>query len=270
MSAHRVIAGLLALLISSLSGHATERGCQLLPGPVHSVARVVDGETLVLDDGTTVRLVGILAPRAEDADGDPDMWMPAQQARASLENAVSGRTVAVAMPRPRDRYDRLPAHLLILDGPQPVWLQRVLVEAGAVRVAPPVDGDACGAALLQAEADARSAARGLWSQPVYLPLSAGFAPRLYQRRNTFQIVVGHVAHVSTLRGATYLGFGRDWRTDFTILVSQPVRRRLLEQGVDVANLQGALVEVRGWMERRNGPLINLLHPENLRVLTGGK
>ena len=37
--------------------------CTLSPGPTATVARILDGETLQLDDGQQVRLIGALAPR---------------------------------------------------------------------------------------------------------------------------------------------------------------------------------------------------------------
>src|SRR5262245_17214436 len=42
----------------------------LEPGPARTVTRVLDGETVALDDGTELRLIGALAPRAVDADAE--------------------------------------------------------------------------------------------------------------------------------------------------------------------------------------------------------
>ena len=50
--------------------------CTLEPGPVRTVARVLDGETLILDDGKAVRLIGALAPRAHDAGAAAGAWPP--------------------------------------------------------------------------------------------------------------------------------------------------------------------------------------------------
>ncbi len=50
--------------------------CTLEPGPVRTVTRIVDGETLVLDDGKVVRLIGALAPRARDAGAAPGAGRP--------------------------------------------------------------------------------------------------------------------------------------------------------------------------------------------------
>ena len=44
-----------------------EPDCVSKNGELHSVVRVLDGETLVIDGGGEVRLIGALAPRAWDA-----------------------------------------------------------------------------------------------------------------------------------------------------------------------------------------------------------
>ena len=56
------VAGAASVLLSALSGHAedakTIKPCTLDPGPMRTVARVLNGETLTLDDGSVVRLIG--------------------------------------------------------------------------------------------------------------------------------------------------------------------------------------------------------------------
>jgi len=46
----------------------------LEPGPARTVTRIIDGETAALDDGTELRLIGALAPRAIDAGTEPGTW----------------------------------------------------------------------------------------------------------------------------------------------------------------------------------------------------
>src|SRR5688500_18451436 len=61
------MAGTLGALLGASAATASAAegtACELEAGPRRTVARVVDGETLALDDGSEVRLVGALAPRA--------------------------------------------------------------------------------------------------------------------------------------------------------------------------------------------------------------
>lgn len=243
-------------------------GCDLTPpGRVGTVARVLDGETVVLDDGLKLRLMGILTPRPEDADADPALWVPEREARSALESLTAGRAVAVAASaRGRDRYGRTVGHLVVVDGALPVWVQGYLVENGHARAAPPADGDPCASRLIVAELEARRTQRGLWRNAAYQVLDAERASEILMRRDTFQIVVGRVMKVAEVRGQVFLNFGSDWRDDFTIAVSAGVWNRLVQQGYDLRSLEGRAVEVRGWVERRNGPMVRLRQPEDLRLL----
>ncbi len=65
---------------------ADER-CALEAGPSHTVARIVDAETIVVDDGSEVRLIGALAPRSPSP-GAAD-WPPERAAREALERLLA-------------------------------------------------------------------------------------------------------------------------------------------------------------------------------------
>ena len=63
---------------------------------MRTVARVLDGETLTLDDGSVVRLIGALAPRARDAGDAPGAWPPESEAVKALSDLVLGKKVKLA------------------------------------------------------------------------------------------------------------------------------------------------------------------------------
>lgn len=254
---------LIALLL--LFWSHTTLACKLTAAPAQSVARVTDGQTVVLADGTKVMLGSVLVPRAEDGDADPGLWQPEIEARTALERLVAGRGVGVAGNRRLDRYGRLVSQLVIAESAAPLWVQAYLVENGYARVHVFRD-DPCAAALLAYEAGARQDRRGLWKSPHYMPLSASRPFDVLRRRDTYQIVAGRVTGVTTIRSQTYINFGADWREDFTVGAGAHVRRRLIAGGIDVTQLAGRLVEARGWIERKNGPYIELESAEQLRVL----
>ena len=66
-----------ALSLSAMTEAAAQTGergvscAGLETGPMRTVARVIDGETVALDDGTELRLIGALTPRALDAGAEP-------------------------------------------------------------------------------------------------------------------------------------------------------------------------------------------------------
>src|SRR3990167_6727349 len=86
------------------------------------VVRIYDGDSLVLDTGQSVRLVGIDAPAApyRDREGDPGFDV----AKRMLEDMALGREVELRYGGlTRDRYDRALAQVVNTDalGPRP-WL----------------------------------------------------------------------------------------------------------------------------------------------------
>ena len=87
---------LLAFMAPVFADEAITLGpdCVLELGPPHAVVRVIDAETIRLDDTSEVRLIGALAPRAPDAaepDADASEWPPERDAKAALTDMVMGR-----------------------------------------------------------------------------------------------------------------------------------------------------------------------------------
>lgn len=71
--------------------------------------------------------------------------------------------------------------------------------------------------------------------------------------------------VARVRGTTYLNFGADWRSDFTVMIDARARRRFDHAGIDLDALEGREVLARGWIRSRNGPMIEATHPEQLQT-----
>jgi len=225
------------------------------------VAEIVDGDTVLLADGREVRLVGIQAPKLPLGRRNFRKWPLADQARSALEALTRGRTVSLHYGGRRvDRHGRQLAHLSLGDGR---WVQRNLLSQGLARVYSFPDNRALVAEMLAAERMARAAGRGIWSDGFYAirsPLG------LERDLGTFQLVEGRVAAAARVRGTTYLNFGADWRTDFTIVVRRQDRAAFDEAGIDLLALEGRSVRVRGWLDKRNGPMIAATHPEQLEIL----
>ncbi len=127
-------------------------------------------------------------------------------------------------------------------------------------------GTACLAEMLAHEREALGAGIGLWRYPLYRAQDAHQPKRLMRLRNTFQRVEGRVKDVGVTRSRIYLNFGGDWRTDFT--ASLRVRDKAFTEAdlTHLKSLKGRKVSVRGWIERRYGPHIDLLHPAQVEVI----
>lgn len=144
----------------------------LARGEEGRVVRVFDGDSIALDTGLSVRLVGIEAPsfgRNDDLD-----QAYAKEAQRHLEDLVLGRQVRLYYPgMTRDRYDRALAHIETADGRGPkVWINRELIRRGAARVRIYPDTAAMADDLLTIERTAREESTGLWEHSDYAPKQA--------------------------------------------------------------------------------------------------
>ena len=240
--------------------------CTLEPGPVRTVARVLDSETVVLDDASEVRLIGALAPRARDSGAAAGTWPAEQDAIAVLSELVLGRSVKLAYgDRRTDRYGRHVAHLFVEKDGESQWVAGALLSQGHARAYGLQENFACARELLANEQIAREGRRGIWAIALYRPKPASLSGALMALRNSFQIVEGRVANVSRTKSTVYLNFGKDWKTDFTIRVGKAVLSANAAWSAGLEGLEGKTIAVRGWIERRNGPLIDIIDPSQIDI-----
>ncbi|WP_439544508.1 thermonuclease family protein [Hyphomicrobium sp.] len=273
----------LALTLAFFSSPAAaDIACAPETGSTHHVARVIDGDTVLLDDGREVRLIGALAPRpdlslgATDDSGSGEDWPPATASRRALEALVADRQVTLRFSRRKaDRYGRVLAQLSVAqpasvtDTARETWVQQQMIREGRAW-AYALPGDAtCLTALIQAEAEARLARRGLWSDDRFPVHDTADTKRLLRLTGRFAIVQGTVRTAARTKATTYINFGDNWRQDFTAsLPTAVVDRAGAEAAKRIAGLGGRKIRVRGWIERRNGPMILLSTVDEIEILDG--
>ncbi len=238
------------------------------------VTQVIDGDTLLLSDGRTVRLLGVTAPKFASVNTERAGARPlrAEQAKAELATLVDGRTVVIATDRRvEDRYGRLLAHIFLDDAPDAEtdhgWVQGALVDAGLVRVSSFADNRTMVQDLLAREARARVAGRGLWSDPAYRVRSATQPEDIARRVGRFEIVEGTVLSVGEAGGRLFLNFGTDFAKDFTVVVVRRDVASFQAEGTDLKSFANRKIRVRGWVELRGGPMMAATHPEQIELLT---
>ena len=225
------------------------------------VSAVIDGDTVVLADGRQLRLAGIAAPKRPLDRPDDAPWPLADTARSALATLVVGKTVQLAASGTgSDRYGRIVAQLRTADG---IWVEGELLRGGLARVCSTADDRARVGEMLALEGEARAAGRGLWSDPYYRVRPADDAGDAI---GSFQLVEGKAGRVTTIHGVTYVEFGADWRSDFTVAIGAPARRLFVAAGLAPDSLAGRRIRVRGWLRSRYGPLIEATHPEQIELL----
>jgi micrococcal nuclease len=264
-----------------------EIACAPEAGSSHYVARVIEGDTVVLDDGREVRLIGALAPKPDlslgaadsgpgdeagsrEGGGSAESWPPAAASRHALDALVGGRQVTLHFAgRKVDRYNRVLAQLSVKQPNGTAWVQQHMIISGQAR-AYALPGDAsCLVPLLQAESEARLARRGLWAEDRFPIFDAADLDRLLRLTGRFAIVEGTVRTAARTKETTYINFGDTWREDFTAsLPTAIVDRGGAEVANRIAGLTGRRIRVRGWIERRNGPMIVLSTVDEIEILDG--
>jgi len=245
------------------SGPAAAAGIEarIEAGGAGTVVEVIDGDTLRLDDGREVRLVGIQAPKLPLGRPGFVPWPLADLARRTLADLAGGRTVRLAHGGARiDRHRRVLAHVF---AGTDTWLQGELLGHGLARVYTFPDNRALTDEMLARENAARRQGRGIWADPFYRVRTAeGVADDV----GTFQVVEDTVLRAARVRDRVFLNFAEDWRTDFTVLIAAGHLPLFAEAGLDPLALEGTRIRVRGWIKSWNGPMIEATHPEQIEVL----
>jgi micrococcal nuclease len=263
----------IGLVSISLADRLVAATCDLPDRETATVATVEDGETLKLTDGRVVRLVGIKAPMPPLGWRGDDPWPLVDAARDALSRLATGAEVELGFGgRRADRHDQLLAQVFLIKDGERLWLQEKMVAKGLARIYSLADNRACIGELLEAETKARDKRLGMWGSWAYRIQAAEDLERLDRLMHTYQLVEGRIVAVGEGRAWIYLNFAEDWRRDFTIGVARKNVAAFADAGIDLKNLAGKTVRVRGWLQWRNGPMIEATHPEQLELLadTSGK
>jgi endonuclease YncB( thermonuclease family) len=226
------------------------------------VTRVVDGASFVLEDGRKVRLAG-LEPAVRPLDLAAEApWPYADEALTVLGALLLGETISLTLAgRTVDRHGHVLAQVTrTSDG---LWVQGEMVRRGLARVGTLPDLRHRAADMLAAERQARQAGRGLWAHPA---MAIRSPTNVRAHVDSFQLVEGLVLDVADIRGRLYLNFGPDWREDFTVTIAPDDRDAFEDAGMDPAALAGRSIRVRGWVDVRNGAMIEATHPEQIELL----
>jgi endonuclease YncB( thermonuclease family) len=224
---------------------------QLAAGPSAKVAGVRSGDSVTLDGGQVVRLAGIEAPYGQA--------IYAAEASLALSDLVAGQGVELLFGGARqDPYGRTLAHLRLQRTGQ--WVQKALLEQGAARVRTYADNRALARPMLDAEARARKAKRGLWTLLAYrvrLPEESAVNPF------GFQVVEGRVSAVDDHGYGPTIDLEHWLRAD----IAPSAQTQFAAVGLTPQTLKGKLIRVRGEVRPgAGGALMALDHPEQVERL----
>ncbi|HTV31530.1 MAG TPA: OB-fold nucleic acid binding domain-containing protein [Methylocella sp.] len=247
-----------------LSGDAGEA----LHGKVAAVDERLD---LLLDDGQKLKIVGVDPPRPTPQTPDLDLV-----SRGRLALWLTNRTIFFRLADQNiDRWDRRPAFVYasVPAGANPQgheWLSvgEALLDAGLGRYEADIRASPCRDQLLAAEARARKAKLGLWSDPYYAVLSAtdpSCLASLSEKAGTVVLVKGRIRNVTGRKPRIMLELetGRDWNLSVAIYAGG---KSFEAFHAALSDLAGRYVLVRGLLDVRYGPQIELSHPDDIDVV----
>ncbi len=224
---------------------------RLAAGETAKVASVQSGDTFTLANGLVVRMSGVETPWMDERGG--------RQARDELSRLVQGRTVQLFYGGARrDARGRALAQVRLVDDRQ--WVEGTMLSDGWARVHTFPDNRALNQPMLEDEARARTARRGLWALKDYeVRLPEEVTPDV----RGYQIVEGRVARVTPTRSGVYLDFRQDER-GFAALIDPRAVADFQAAGIAPASLRGRLVRVRGIIGWDG--LMKLDHPEPVELV----
>jgi endonuclease YncB( thermonuclease family) len=238
--------------------------CRFEPAGGGKVAKILDGRSFVLDDGREIRLAGIEVPPAPRPGESDDQDRAGAAAAAALESILADRTVQIGRGT-RDRYGRIVAYVNLLSDGAPRPVSEAMVAAGDARVSAQIDTPGCAVELLRREREARAGKLGLWANRYYTIVEAQSGAALLAELGHFTIAEGRVVSVRESGGSIYVNFGRRWSEALTVTISKRNERIFMAAGLAPKTLEQRRVRVRGWIEERSGPRIEITRPEQIEI-----
>lgn len=229
--------------------------------PKARVTQVIDGQTFVVNNATTITMPMMYIPWENPQTPGENM----RKAKDFLEKELKDRFVRIYQVRDQKRgqlnsMGHTQGFVMRDDG---VWIQEAMVLKGLAFAYPTQDHFEFAADLYKVEAEARESKQGLWADPKWDVVSDKEANTLKDR---FAIVEGRVFKVATRSNTIFLNFDRDHRTDFTVAIESFRRRDFSRAGANPMHWSGKTIRVRGWLRDYNGPFMEIYHPAQVEVV----
>ena len=223
---------------------------------LYRVTRVFDGDTVRLEGGESVRLIGINTPEVAHRNRPTDPG--GEAARDYLRQLIKGELVRLEYgAERRDRYGRLLAHLFTQEGEN---INALLLSGGYAHAVIKLPNIRLLQQYFAAEKGAIAAGLGIWQLSQFkvhnIEAAAGF-------RNTFRRLQGEVKQVEEKRSAWLLHFDSGVKA----LIRKEHLGSFIRDGLHPSRLAGRRVTIRGWVHFSRGkPLIRLRHSKSIKIV----
>lgn len=233
-------------------------------GPARGkVASVNERLDLILDNGLRLKIASADPPRPTPANPELDV-----EARERLAHWLTGKEIHYQLTGPGlDRWGRAIAFVFAEDpGGAPLSVGAALLDAGLARYEGSPAALPCRAVLLAAEAGARRAGLGLWADPYYAVIAAADRLSFAEKTGTAVIVEGRITGIADRRPRIMLLFGHRPGWDFSVAVVPRNNKAFDAAYAGAAGLAGRSVRVRGLLDTRFGPQIEIETLDELEMM----
>lgn len=247
------------LALLATLGQASRVFADCPAGQIDQTARVsfvADGDTVRLDTGEWVRLIGINTPeKGRNGRADEPLSLAARDALQQLLAAQDMRIGLRLGTEQHDRHGRLLAHAFLADGSN--LSERLLADGLGFHIAVPPNlwGLECYQA---AEYGARQQQRGIWKEVWYQPRDSQSLPTNAQG---FMRIRGKVTRLGHSRHAEWINL------EGGVALRLDNRDKPAFRDIKLGELLGKTITVRGWFYRKKGELrSSLRHPAAIESL----
>jgi endonuclease YncB( thermonuclease family) len=249
--------------------HAEDRTCPDDGGMSAQVMSVNEHLELALDDGTKLKIAGVDPPRPTPTGPDFDA-----RARDQLAQWLVGQEIGFRQLEPgRDRWGRIVAFVY---APAPktagtpsgkrLAVGEALIDVGLARYEPSAASHPCRTALITAEASARAARVGLWADPYYAVIAAADFESFAERAGSSVIAEGRVSGVGGHRPRITLYLGPRKGLDLSVTILPRNNKEFEAAYSNLARLTGETIRVRGLLDMRFGPQIEISDTDAVEVI----
>lgn len=234
---------------------ALQRIAPPLQSPLYQVEAVIDGDTIMLQHLGKIRLLGLNTPEVAHRDQAAQPF--GDRARARLQQLLNGKKVYLEFDQQRrDRFQRLLAHVILEDGTS---INELLLREGLARALFLQPNLRHLQRYYQIEAEGQAAKRGIWSLPEYQPRPAARAADCVKR---FCQLYGRVLAVESKTRYIYLHLPGQLQ----VAIDQHHLSQFHATALDIEQLKGENISVRGWIGSRGGkPYLKLEHPLQIKL-----
>lgn len=229
-----------------------------------TVKYVYDGDTFTTNDNKKVRLLNINTPETAKKNSASEPFSIA--AKKQLEKLIDHKKVKLVYDKEKkDKYGRLLAYVYLNDG---TFINAEMLKSGMAHLYTFPNNISKFEELKKAEDYARNKKIGLWSHPRYKIINANLEQKYpKQLFGKYQTSEGKVLKTININNVTYLNFGSNWKTDFSVEIPQKYLEYFSEKNIDpITYYQDKTLRIRGILKPVNGALITATHPQQLEVI----